>query len=340
MRAADLTPVSPPTTMIAMRKTSAVTRQVERARAFAKARGWTVGDEHVYVDDGISGAEFRNRPALLRLLNRLRSFDVIVMSELSRLGREMAYTATVLGQIRAAGVRIWFYLTNEQLKFDSATDKFMVSAVAFAAELERDKASQRSRDALLRKAEHGFNTGGRVYGYDNVSVYAQAAVISQVRSHTEYRINPGEAEVVRSIFRMYADGHGMKAVARTLNGDPAYGEVSRNTSLDGRPRAPRKGSGSWAPSSIREMFYRERYLGRVPFGEHRKVLRAGSRSREKQDHYLLADRPDLRIVDQDLWDRVEGASAREKAGLPGSNPWRVPRAACGGQQRRATCYLA
>ena len=40
-----------------------VTRQVERALAFAKAHAWTVGDEHVYIDDGISGAEFRNRPA-------------------------------------------------------------------------------------------------------------------------------------------------------------------------------------------------------------------------------------------------------------------------------------
>ncbi len=67
---------------------------MERALEFAKAHGWTVGDEHVYIDDGISGAEFRNRPGLLRLLNRVRSFDVIVMSELSRLGREMAYTAT------------------------------------------------------------------------------------------------------------------------------------------------------------------------------------------------------------------------------------------------------
>ncbi len=210
----------------------------------------------------------------------------------------------MLGQIRAAGVRIWFYLTNEQLKFDSATDKFMVSAVAFAAELEREKASQRSRDALLGKAEHGFNTGGRVYGYDNVSVYAQATGGQQVRSHTEYRVDPAEAEVVRSIFHMYADGHGMKAVARTLNGDPAYGELSTQYFAGRIPSAPRKGTGSWAPSSIREMLYRERYLGKVP-GEHRKVLRAGSRSRERQDNYLLADRPDLRIVDQELWERVQ-----------------------------------
>jgi len=32
-----------------------VTRQVEHARAYAKRKGWTVADEHVYADDGISG---------------------------------------------------------------------------------------------------------------------------------------------------------------------------------------------------------------------------------------------------------------------------------------------
>ena len=100
------------------------------------------------------------------MLNHLRSFDYIVISELSRLGRESQYTSMMLEQIRAAGVRIWCYLTNEEFKLEAAIDKFMVSAVAFAAELEREKASQCSRHALLRKAERGFNTGGRVYGYE------------------------------------------------------------------------------------------------------------------------------------------------------------------------------
>jgi DNA invertase Pin-like site-specific DNA recombinase len=39
-----------------------VARQIEHARAYAARKGWTVADEHVYVDDGISGAEFANRP--------------------------------------------------------------------------------------------------------------------------------------------------------------------------------------------------------------------------------------------------------------------------------------
>ena len=35
-----------------------VTRQVEHGRAYATRKAWTVADEHVYVDGGISGAEF------------------------------------------------------------------------------------------------------------------------------------------------------------------------------------------------------------------------------------------------------------------------------------------
>jgi len=38
-----------------------------------------VDEEHVYVDDGISGAEYVQRPGLLRLLDHLRQFDVLVM---------------------------------------------------------------------------------------------------------------------------------------------------------------------------------------------------------------------------------------------------------------------
>src|SRR3990172_12138032 len=110
-----------------------VTRQIERARAFAEAKGWTVDEEHIYVDDGISGAEFKNLPALLRLLNDLRDFDVILTSELSRLGREQSQTANVLANIYAKGRRVFFYLTNEEVKFDTAGDKFMIFPITFGA---------------------------------------------------------------------------------------------------------------------------------------------------------------------------------------------------------------
>jgi len=49
-----------------------VTRQVERARQFIAERGWRVNEAHIYVGDGISGAEFKKRPGLLRMLGHLK----------------------------------------------------------------------------------------------------------------------------------------------------------------------------------------------------------------------------------------------------------------------------
>jgi DNA invertase Pin-like site-specific DNA recombinase len=43
-----------------------VTRQIENARAYSLQKGWTIADEHVYVDDGISGAEFERRPGFMK----------------------------------------------------------------------------------------------------------------------------------------------------------------------------------------------------------------------------------------------------------------------------------
>ena len=43
-----------------------VTRQIEHAKAYAAKKDWMVADEHVYLVDGISGAEFVKRPGFLR----------------------------------------------------------------------------------------------------------------------------------------------------------------------------------------------------------------------------------------------------------------------------------
>ena len=48
-----------------------VARQIDNARAFAAAKGWTVADAHVYADDAISGAETR------KLVNRQRLLDAL-----------------------------------------------------------------------------------------------------------------------------------------------------------------------------------------------------------------------------------------------------------------------
>src|SRR5918993_2601935 len=180
-----------------------VTRQIAHARSYAERKGWSVPDACIFVDDGISGAEFANRPGFVRLMAALKPrppFQVLIMSEESRLGREAIETAYALKQLITAGVRVFFYLEERERTFDSPADKLLMSVTAFADELERQKAGLRVYDAMSRKARAGHVTGGRVFGYDNVEVLAPTGE----RSHVERRINEAEAAVIRRMFELCA----------------------------------------------------------------------------------------------------------------------------------------
>ena len=85
-----------------------VARQIANGRMYAKGKGWIVDEACIFVDDGISGAEFARRPGFVRLMNSLKPrppFQVLIMSEESRLGRESIETAYALKQLVAADVR-------------------------------------------------------------------------------------------------------------------------------------------------------------------------------------------------------------------------------------------
>jgi DNA invertase Pin-like site-specific DNA recombinase len=135
----------------------------------------------------VSGAEFTNRPGFVRLMAVLKPrppFQVLTMSEESRLGREAIETAYSLKQLITAGVRVFFYLEDRERTFDSPTDKLLLSVTAFADELEREKARQRTYDAMQRKARAGHVTGGRVFGYENVEVVGADGKRSHVARDT------------------------------------------------------------------------------------------------------------------------------------------------------------
>src|SRR5688572_16279784 len=150
-----------------------VTRQVEHGKAYAARKGWMVDDRYIFTDDGVSGAEFVKRPGLARLLSLLTPrppFQILVMSEESRLGREQIETAYILKRILDADVRVFFYLEDRERTLDTPMDKIVLGLQHFASEMERDRARLRTYDAMARKAQAGHVTGGRVFGYDNVDV--------------------------------------------------------------------------------------------------------------------------------------------------------------------------
>jgi len=117
-----------------------VTRQIELARAFTEKQGWTVSEDHVFVDDAISGGIFdpKKRPGLAALLAAARSvprpFDALVIMNQSRLARRLRYAIDIVHDLSDQGVRIFAYQTGLERKMATASARFMVGVDGFQDE--------------------------------------------------------------------------------------------------------------------------------------------------------------------------------------------------------------
>jgi site-specific DNA recombinase len=273
-----------------------VARQVEHAKLYAARKGWAVLDECVFVDDGASGADF-SRPGLVRLLATLAprpAFSVLIVSEGSRLGREAIESAFVLKRLSQAGVRVWEYLTDREIAVDTPQAKLLAAVLGITDEIERERARQRTADALLRMARAGKVVGGTIFGYRNRAVLGEPDASGQRRRlHTERVVDAAEAEVVRRIFRMCAEGYGFRRLAVQLNDEWVPS-----------PRPRRAGrSQSWAPSSVREILHRETYIGVVVYNRVRKRDTWGRKTYEERPEceWVRVSAPELRIVTDEEW---------------------------------------
>ena len=297
-----------------------VTRQIANARAYAASRGWQVLEECVFVDDGISGAEFAARPGFVRLMNTLKPrapFQMLVMSEESRLGREAIETAYALKQLVQAGVRVFFYLEDRERKLGTPTDKIMMSLTAFGDELEREKARQRTYDAMTHKAKAGHVTGGRVFGYDFVDVINGSPVVRprDVRkrhpdaSHVERRINEDEAAIVLRIFELSAAGTGYTRIAKRLNAEGAL-----------CPRPQRDRPSGWAHTTVYEILHRSLYRGEITWNKSRKRDQWGQHKAKDRPRgeWLSVPAPELRIVSDELWSTVHARLGRVRTKIEAS----------------------
>ncbi|HEX3849620.1 MAG TPA: recombinase family protein, partial [Polyangiaceae bacterium] len=94
--------------------------QLSEAKRFVEGRGWTWSDEHVYIEDAVSRAEFKKRPMLLKLLNaaEAKAFDVVITRDETRLGGDMVRTCLLIQDLLDAGIQLFYYFSGEQVRLD------------------------------------------------------------------------------------------------------------------------------------------------------------------------------------------------------------------------------
>jgi len=113
--------------------------------------------EH-WIEETISGTKSPEKRLLGSLLSEVKKGDLIICSELSRLGRNLFMIMSILNHLMLNGVRIWTIKDNYRLG-DNIQSKVLAFAFALSAEIERDLVSQRTKEALARKKALGFTLG-------------------------------------------------------------------------------------------------------------------------------------------------------------------------------------
>lgn len=195
--------------------------QEQRIRAYCAQHGHELVALH--SDDGISGkVPPHKRPGLHAALEAIRRGDAdgLIAYKLDRVSRSIR---NVIDLVEAAERRGWALISvSESIDTKSAMGRMFVHLLAMLGQLERELIGERTKDAMAQLARDGkrrsrFAPLGYTIDGDNVVP------------------NATEQPIVSTIAAIRSQGHGPRAIARTLN--------------ENGIRNPRT-HGLWAPSTV------------------------------------------------------------------------------------------
>ncbi|GJH40879.1 invertase [Capnocytophaga sp. HP1101] len=111
-----------------------------------------------WVEETISGMTKVENRKLGKILKEMKKDDILICSELSRLGRNLLMIMGVLNECMNRDIQVWTIKDNYRLGSD-INSKVLAFAFGLSAEIERNLISQRTREALARKKAEGVVLG-------------------------------------------------------------------------------------------------------------------------------------------------------------------------------------
>lgn len=284
--------------------------QITVAKRYADQHGWEVLPTTIYTDAAVSGASIEGRPGLQALLtaaaSRPRPFDIVLTDDSSRIARDLADALRTMQILKFHGVRLIY--TSQGIDSQSDQADALVTMHGLVDQLYLKEMAKKIKRGLGGQLERGLVTGSKTYGYRTVPVPSGKTDASGNPESTGKRriVHEQEAEVIRQIFEWAASGVGIYTIVRRLQG-----------TVSGPWGKP------WTPGVIHRLLRNEVYLGKLIWGRVSFERQPGSNKRvrrnQPRDQWKIYDAPELRIVSDILWKRVQSRQEEVRKALKGKN---------------------
>ncbi len=299
-----------------LQRPASIEDQVRRCREEITRRGWQ--EVAVYSDREIPGTVAQRRPGYQQLQKaaKAKQFEVVMADELSRLSRDGEEHAALRKRLQFWSVHLRTLDGIDTVASpQSAAPMMLVKALMNEAELEAN--ARRSHRGLEGRVLAGHHPGGALYGYRTRAVHADRPGdplgTGQVVGY-EYLVHEEEAETIRRVFKMYADGMSGRQIAASLNSEglPPPGARWRNR------LGPRR---TWSHSAVMGdrrkgtgILNNEKYIGRHVWNRSvwpKDPEQDGKQVRRERPpgEWVVSEIPTPRIVPQELW---KAAKARQR----------------------------
>ena len=278
-----------------LQKPTSIDDQIRLCRQRAEARGHVV--VRVHADRSTTGTTRFSRPGLRDILQDAErgAIDIVYAEALDRISRDQEDMPGIYKRLKYWNVRLFTLEEGEIQPIHICVGGLMNHAYI-------ENLANKTRRGQIGAVHAGRIPGGLSYGYRIANrIDAAGQPLRGLRD-----IDPRQASVIRRIYRLYADGISAREIAAILN-------RAREPGPRGRP---------WGQATINGHRIRrngilnnELYRGRLVYGRQTFIRNPDTGKRQARpvppDEWVVKDLPELRIVDDPLWDLVQ---SRRQAG--------------------------
>jgi len=241
--------------------------QTEKLKAYSLLKDWEI--YNIYADEGISGKNIVDRPAINRLINDIKDGKVnnVLVFKVDRLTRSTKNLIELVELFDKYNCN--FNSLTESIDTETPSGRMFLKIIGIFAEFERENLVTRLKLGFERKAKEGYSLAsfGASFGYD------------LKKGEKIQTINQGEAKIVREVFDMYVNQNKtMKAITTMLNE---------------RKIKPKRGGIKLGESTIRNIILNPNYIGKVRYATQDK------------DRYFEAEGQHEPIIDNKLFELAQ-----------------------------------